>query len=235
MNWTGESHTKLYRWAHRSTWGAWLRAKNIAITTDRTRVTAPRPLYQVVKDSFQGGAKFLQPTQINVFTDGSKSTAGVGSGYVIREGRQQYDTGTATLPNDRSVHQAELLAVLLAARHLLQDIHTLRPRFVKFFVDSRSALAALCNRRHHSVLVQNTASALNDLARRCRSVRLVWIKAHAGHIGNEVADRIATGAALDPQTPHQGGILPPFSSLRQQIRKAIMEDWQLEWTRYDGG
>ena len=42
-----------------------------------------------------------------------------------------------------------------------------------------------------SKLVLQTKLALNELAKKTRRVTIVWIKAHVGHEGNELADGLA--------------------------------------------
>ena len=51
--------------------------------TDRTTVCVGARLFRVVTDSFSGESKFLTPAQFNIFTDGSKTSNGIGSGIAI--------------------------------------------------------------------------------------------------------------------------------------------------------
>ena len=52
----------------------------------------------------------------------------VGAGYVLYEGTTEYDSGSYSLPSYSTVFQAELVAILLAARHVLREARSLRPR-----------------------------------------------------------------------------------------------------------
>ena len=102
----------------------------------------------------------------------------VSAGYVLYEGTNEYDTGSFALPPYTTVFQAELVAVLLAARHILHEDRSLRPRYVKFFTDSQSALLALDSRRSSCQTVCDVIAALDELAQLCHTVRLVWIPSH---------------------------------------------------------
>ena len=44
----------------------------------------------------------------------------VGTGYVIYKRTTEYDTGSYSLPYHTTVFQAELVAILLDARHVLR-------------------------------------------------------------------------------------------------------------------
>ena len=66
---------------------------------------------------------------------------------------------------------------------------------VKILSDSQAALTALSNSKLKSQTVKNASIALNSLKLRCESVRLAWIKAHAGLQGNEEADQAAKEGA----------------------------------------
>ena len=64
-------------------------------------------------------------------------------------------------------------------------------KYVKIFSDSQAAIAAIDSSDVTSQAVLDTKVALNKLAKLTRNTVIVWIKAHMGHDGNEVADEMA--------------------------------------------
>ena len=74
----------------------------------------------MIPDSFSGLAKFRRPSQLNIYTDGSKTDGRLGTGYVIYEETTEYDIESYSLPSHATVFQAELVAILLATCHILR-------------------------------------------------------------------------------------------------------------------
>ena len=59
------------------------------------------------------------PSQINVYTDGSKIKQGAGSGYVVLSGKDRVlNTQSINLTGEASIFQAELIAIQEAAKYL---------------------------------------------------------------------------------------------------------------------
>ena len=202
LTWDGLTHTNKHRESHRKYWINLRNQAHLPTTTNRIRLTAPLPLFRVVRDSFSGATKYRQLSQLNIYTDGSKSDTKVGAGYAIFEGTNLYDTVSHTLPAYSTVFQAEVAAILHATLAVIADRASLRPRYVKFFTDSRATLLALTSRTIRSDLVRQTVLALNRLSEYSKSVQLIWVRAHNNNVGNELADSLAK-AGSDPATGHR--------------------------------
>ena len=159
----------------------------------------------------------------------------VGTGYAIYEGTTEYDAESYSLPSHATVFQAELVAILLAARHVLNEARSLRPRYVKFLSDSRSALLARASRRSSCRTTIDVIRALNALTDMCHTVRLVWVPSHTGITGNERADSLAREGAtnLAPESPYLP--LCPVASSRATISRYIHTTWAKDWAAYTGG
>ena len=112
---------------------------------------------------------------------------------------------------------------------MLREARSLRPRYVKIFSDSRSALAALDARRSTCRTVRDAIDAVNALADACHTVR------HTGIRGNDRADLLAKAGTLDssPGSPYLP--LCPLSHSRGLVSHAIRETWATQWTDYAGG
>lgn len=155
---------------------------------------------------------------IPVFTDGSKSEAGVGYGVVF----PSFCRG-ASLPDCASVFTAEMSAVILA----LQIIFTLPSKFYTIFSDSRSVLSSLASFTPASMhpLVLSALEWFYILHRRGYGVQFCWVPGHIGVAGNERADALAREAAGRPAVPCP----VPCTDLFPVLRVVILNSWQERW------
>jgi len=60
-------------------------------------------------------------------------------------------------------------------------------------------------------------------------IKFSWVKAHAGTLGNEMADRLAKEAARCGGTENVFTRIPK-STLYQEAREEARHKWQREWT-----
>ena len=194
------------------------------LPNDSVQMDMPYAKFSIITDSFSRKSRFLTPSQINVFTDGSKYRGKVGSGVFIRRGSTTMAQLSFRLPDKASVFQANIFAINQAAI-FLQTLPN--NTYIKFFVDSQAALLALNNKSVTSRLVGDTVHNLNLVP---GLVRLVWIKAHVGHDGNEQADRLAKhGTTL----AHVSPVPLPKQATKAAIKSAINEIWAFQWYRYN--
>ena len=135
LTWLGHASTKRHRMSHRAHWSLMFKRMGLSPSTDYLRAVNSPPAFRMVRESFSGQAKFRRPCQLTIFTDGSRMNDRVGTGYVIYEGTSEYDNGSYSLSPHSTVFQAELVAILLAARHVLREARSLRPRYVKILSD----------------------------------------------------------------------------------------------------
>ena len=84
----------------------------------------------------------------------------VGAGFVTVSKFFPNQTSSFGLPDFCTVFQAEIMAILQAAREL--NLNYTEARFVRFFVDSQAALLALKNDKITSQLVSETKIELNE-------------------------------------------------------------------------
>ena len=231
LDWTNPFDSEGTSFSHIKFWDQLIYDCNLEFCLeDDDFVTLAMPLirYTVDTDSFSGDSKYLSPSQYNVFTDGSKLNSKVGAGVFITTDNQPLYSHSFRLPDKSTVFQAEIFAINRAAIFLRSIPH---PRYIKFFVDSQAALLALNNTTVTSRLVGDTIHNLNLLPGK---IRLVWIKAHVGHTGNECADELAKNGTLLPAAD----IFPvplPKQVTKSAIKFAIDEIWNLQWVRYPDG
>ena len=92
------------------------------------------------------------------------------------------------------IHSPCYYAIGDAVKYITKK-RSLKPKYVKNFSDSRAALQALDSYDIPSSTTLNTIQKLNALGTNTKRLTLNWIKAHNGHEGNEIADRLANMGA----------------------------------------
>ena len=180
--------------------------------------------YTVNKDSFlNDGPPNL--SEINVFTDGSKTDDHVGSGYVIYKHQTELNNNSIRLQEDVTVYQAEVYAIKQAATCLLNL--GIKFKYVKFYSDSQAALLSLSSWKIKSKLVLDTVNILNALGNICIRLELGWIKAHNNYLGNERADELARNAVYNNIVDFS--VDPPHSYFKKSLWEAIYKLWTNRW------
>ena len=152
-------------------------AKLGATATDNIKESNIHKNYHIIIDEVAG---VLKPklSQINVFTDGSKTKHGVGAGFIVMRGKQQVvTTESISLNKEATVFQAEAVAIEKAAKFLI-DHPEIRDKYIRFFSDSQAVLRALAKDDVTSQTILNTKNALYELKQIKRAVTLKWTKAH---------------------------------------------------------
>jgi len=150
--------------------------------------------------------------------------------------------GSNTIANQKiklgdrcSNNQAELLAIYKA----LEMINSLNkdrfnPQTAVIYTDSRIAIDSIHNTNNHSYLAEETRKIITNLDRREWKIKFSWIKAHAGILGNETADRIAQEAARNTDMKCDFNKIPK-STIYRKADKEAMQKWQREWTTSQNG
>ncbi|XP_071039868.1 uncharacterized protein [Parasteatoda tepidariorum] len=142
----------------------------------------------------------------------------VGCALVIYENGQQIDNHIFRLCDNSTVFKAELWAILQAFIFIrannIEDTVTI-------YSDSLSGLQALDRPRDFDYI---TTMVKEQYA---KNINLRWIKAHAGHQGNEEADRYAKTACLLPTIDIVN--LPSKSTVRRKYRDENLIEWQRRW------
>ncbi len=162
---------------------------------------------------------------IRVYTDGSKLDSRVGAGFCIYVGNREIHSGTFRLPGHATVFQAELLAIEKAA----EAVRTCRLTGpVTIHSDSMSSIQALEAQFITSKQCVKTLHALEALAE-TNPVKLFWIKAHKGHMGNERADDLAKAGTTCTNWCQVGaGTTAKLNGYKALARTA----WEHEWEAY---
>ena len=107
--------------------------------------------------------------------------------------RRQFKRKTLCAIGDRTVFQSELFALKKAALWMLRNKQLIANDEMHIYCDSQSALKALRAHFVKSKLLLETIKLLNNAVvfTNVQWIMLHWIQGHAGHHGNERADREA--------------------------------------------
>ena len=171
-----------------------------------------------------GDGKDIKRRDFSCYTDGSKVGKKSGSGGIILTNKlplRQFCSISFSMGGS-SVFQAEVCAVLTAAKILLQNCIT--GSAIDFMVDSQASLMALNNPLTTSRLVKDTKLILNRLGV-LNDIKLHYIEAHKGWKFNELADRNANKG----NDSNRGNYLTCPS--KRDIYSVIEEDANNKWSK----
>ncbi|XP_035204766.1 uncharacterized protein LOC118179712 [Stegodyphus dumicola] len=120
---------------------------------------------------------------ISIFTDGSKINEEAGCAFISHYHDKVIETWKGYLGLNRSVFQAEAVALRQAITAAMMFVD----QEVCIFSDGQSAIFALRDPFHPSPIVADIQCLLKENAHDC-NIQILWIKAHVGHRDNEDAD-----------------------------------------------
>ena len=87
----------------------------------------------------------------------------------------------------------EQIAILKALEHI--EVTETGDKIVLIHTDSQRTLQLLQNKEEHTRLIELIRTKINEMEQHKWSVDLTWMKAHAGHPGNETSDHLAKETA----------------------------------------
>jgi len=105
---------------------------------------------------------------------------------------------------------------------------------VLVYTDSRITLQMLQKQKKHTHLIEKIRTKVMELEQDEWKVEFRWIKAHAGHRGNELADQLAKEAASS-RTIDECYTRIPKSAVLSDLNEQSVNQWQKEWERSSQG
>lgn len=167
------------------------------------------------------GPKGRNVNELEIYTDGSVTSSGTGSGiHTPSTGSNVY----YSLGSLATIFQAELYAILKAAEHL-KEANT-SGRSIKIYSDSQAVIKALSSPQLYSSLVIECIQNLNMLGQH-NSLEIMWVPGHSDIVGNDKADELAKkGAELRPIGPEP--ILPICNALTSNRLKEAANEFHTE-------
>lgn len=165
---------------------------------------------------------------IRCFTDGSKFGKSTGYGYIIWGDDVKFQ-GFNNLGEHTTVYQTELIAISEATFTILSN--NIINKNITFYVDNQACIKTLGGYIIRSKIAYETKKLLNLLSYN-NQVTVSWIPGHEGHLGNEVADRLARmGTRLQIQGP--GHIIPlAEATINDEIKQYGRRMHQKFWDRH---
>ena len=156
-----------------------------------------------------------------IYTDGSVKEDGRAGAACVALGKTSSTIYRARLHDGASSTVAELLAILLALKHiLLSSTNTV------IISDSMSALQSLSSKTpEYSILANRAQRLLLKLQKKGTVVSFLWVPSHIGLLGNERADIEASRATEKENIDYNFG--PSLTQLRQFIYRQMAGDsWE---------
>mgnify|MGYP003623230219 FL=1 len=173
------------------------------------------------------------PYTIEIYTDGSKYEGRVGAaGIIFKQGAVVLKV-KSKLHNECSNNQAELFAILQTLKSIDQIPMQNEPKTIAVYTDSQISLALLKNYAKHGFIVEEIRKSIRTLKERLWTIHFGWVKAHAGILGNEMADRLAKDAGRE--TDHIDYDRKPKDTIISTIEEEGLTKWQDQWTTSDKG
>jgi ribonuclease HI len=169
-----------------------------------------------------------------LYTDGSGIEGRIGAAVVDL---QNHHTHSQMGDDDTStVYAAELRGIEMALNSTLESTApwvTRTKNGLVIFADSQAALKALRQPRMPSgqVYLEGCLDLIRRHAANGIRTELRWIPAHQGVAGNELVDRHAKDAALEPQEPQkpENRYIRLAAAAKRRIRHEAKAEWERSW------
>ena len=176
------------------------------------------------RDAWANGIPFQGPA---IYTDGSKSEEGTGSGVFIEflNIKESFK-----LLDNCSVFQTEVYAIQRALLTVSQ-LDQLPAQPITIFVDIQAALKAIGSNYVKSRLVSSCRMLLREL---CGRIRLCWVPGHRDIQGNEIADELARAGAALASSHQVDNVYPPLCNLFVKVENLYNTQAQIRWDNVRG-
>ncbi|XP_037536736.1 uncharacterized protein LOC119413748 [Nematolebias whitei] len=160
---------------------------------------------------------------VKIYTDASKNTAGqIGAAFIVPEFGVKVGK---RLNNKLSVYTGEMVAILLAVQWI-EDNQPLRSVICSDSSSSVISIKNSCSESRPDILIE-IQQTLFKISMMGLTVTFLWIPAHIGIRGNEMADKAAKEA-----TKHNSvEIEVKFSraEIKSITKQRMREKWQKQW------
>ncbi|XP_023242791.1 ribonuclease H-like [Centruroides sculpturatus] len=165
--------------------------------------------------------KYNYRDKYRIYTDGSRSSEGVGASYVYYyRNREQYHK-KIKLDKRCTNYQAELVAIDHAINWISQRKKNIK---ITICTDSQAVLKALNDGNNKSELIDNIR---RNIVKSDNMLVFSWVKAHFGDQGNERADSLAKEASYLKTKESYRKISTKY--IKTEIKNRYILQWQQRW------
>ena len=166
--------------------------------------------------------------EINIYTDGSKSSLGTGCAFVMFPPMPHHlYHKQLKLDSENSVYQAELVAILHSLKHIMDlPCKLLSSCKITIFTDSQSSINEISDNDSQNRIVREIHKYV-QLFSSFTNLSFVWCKGHSDIIGNEMADYFARKSVISSVSSKIYKL--PISHLKSKVKRKAEENWLNRW------
>ena len=168
----------------------------------------------------------MENPDITLYTDGSRMDDTSGAGWAAVHGDTVLAEESVYLGKTTSVFQAEVVAIERGVRWAIESLD--KDTKVLIRSDSQAAIQALQRITTTSKVVLSCIRTLREAKENLR-IAIRWIKGHADHTGNELADLLARDGACTTVASVSPEIPVPLSTVVMDIKAHFQARWQRRW------
>jgi len=167
-----------------------------------------------------------------IYTDGSKTEKGVGSGIAIYRSGQNIRTLQFKVNKKCTNKQAEQLAILKTLESI--DNTQMADKRLQYTRIVRQHWLCYKISKIHKNIIEDIRRQWYETKKAGWQITLRWVKAHAGTRGNELADTLAKKATTNGTITERYTRIPKSVVLRQ-LEEGSARKWQRSWTQTTKG
>lgn len=180
--------------------------------------------HPALKHKFDYALNISVPSNLHIYTDGSLKPGKVGAAYVVMSESEEIEKiEQFRLPPYATIYDAERIAFEQALIYIKNNKP--HPLIITIYTDSLSLLQNIANIETKTKNIHSIKHLIQEL-KIIHKIQLVYVKAHAGNVGNELADKYAKLAY------YQGKYIScSFSKqyIKKQLFNEAKQQWEQEW------
>ena len=165
-------------------------------------------------------------TDIDIYTDGSKTDSGAGVGIAIRTESNRTNNRYYTIKKQQSIQSSILSAELKAISISLDFLENFSNKSCTIYSDSKGSLQSISQYDPKNPLVQEIQCKINRAFAHNNKIIFCWVPAHCGIPGNEKADEQAKLASnITPSKQLFVLAKDLYSHINTQGKKWLQNQW----------